>query len=37
MKTDFGEAAFTIGIFISCWLCVGDPDLLDALIFFLMH
>lgn len=28
---------FLLLVFTSFWLCSGDPDLIDALIHFLMH
>lgn len=36
-KTDLSEAALIVCIFITAWLTDGDPDLLDALIHWLMR
>lgn len=36
-STDVSEAAFILCIFVTIWLTGGDPDLLDALIHWLMR
>lgn len=34
---DFAEAALVVCVFVTVWLCAGDPDLLDALISCLLR
>lgn len=37
LETDFSEAAVVACIYISIWLCAGEPDLIDAAIHWLMR
>jgi len=37
VNTDFTEAALVVCVFVTIWLCAGDPDLLDALASFLLR
>ena len=36
-STEFAEAALVVCVFVTVWLCAGDPDLLDALISCLLR
>jgi len=36
-KTDWAEVVFWLGCFIWIFICIGDPDILDAIVHKLME